>query len=146
MHLQFCSDRESCFDTFVGDLSDVIIEWIVDEAKEKHKGSESNTVQFISMGLLFAHFVVAMYIMLVPKLAHSQNGSNSKGVFLLTVALIDWFTIPIVLLSLVENGGISDAECGDKGNAAAYVAVVLFFMRIAAQAFVFVWNRHAATF
>ena len=63
-----------------------------------------------------------------------------KGVFLLTVALVDWAALPINFISLITNGGIF-ARCAHDVRAAAILAMVLFVLRIFVQASVFAIYR-----
>lgn len=73
----------------------------------------------VSLALLVLHFVATLYVMMVPKLAHSQkprfrgldqqqrricccNKATAYGIGLLTIALVDWVSIIINTLSLVN--------------------------------------------
>lgn len=93
----------------------LIVEWIGD-----HGVDDSAALgNIVSMTLLVLHFIATLYVMMVPKLAHSQRPNHmtidssccclcgiSKatliGMFLLTIALVDWLSLLVNLMSAVN--------------------------------------------
>ena len=120
--------------------------YLIVRALTEAKITEDSNTQYISMCLLAAHFVVAMYILLLPKLANSQNGSYQKGAVLLTIALMDWFAIPIGLISLVKHGLQATGECQTNllVKQMSWLGVVMFVVRIITQILVYLRFRFGA--
>eukprot|EP01046_Picozoa_sp_COSAG06_P078412 COSAG06_NODE_26026_length_623_cov_1.217557_2_plen_110_part_00 len=59
---------------------------------------------------------------------------------LLTIALLDWFAIPIGLISLIKHGWNADGQCADslRVRPMSQLGVIMFVVRIFAQIAVFV--------
>jgi hypothetical protein len=132
----------------------LIVSWIIANEATKQLHIDDHTeqteyAQFISMGLLVLHFIVTLYVMMVPKLAHSQNGSVSKGCFLLTVALVDWLALLTNGLSLIdvfqhEHAADPGDSCHWKAQnlyGVSIAATVLFFLRVCSQIVAYVHLR-----
>ena len=149
----------------------LVVSWLIaNEARKERDGDDAKQTeyaQFISMGLLIAHLIVTLYVMMAPKLAHSQNGSVRWGCFLLSVALLDWLCLLTNALSLIdvyqhETDGTqalapddipkfaerdtvaSTVNCAwQKHNVlgVSIAAGVLFFMRVLAQLLAFFYLR-----
>ena len=154
----------------------LIVSWLI--ANEARKAQNDQTsdettewAQFISMGLLSVHLIVTLYVMMVPKLAHSQDGSVRWGCFLLSVALVDWLCLLTNALSLIDvfhhgqdnthegdditstTGAelvgamardVSMAPCAwEKQNVigVSVAAAVLFFVRVLAQVLAYFYLR-----
>lgn len=105
----------------------LIVRWIT----EAHDASD-NAAQYISMSLLAAHFIVTVYVMMVPKLAAGQKGSLFKAWLLLTIALVDWVALPINMISLTKNlASLQHESCPGSLTFLLCLSLFLFVFRCA---------------
>eukprot|EP01045_Picozoa_sp_COSAG04_P007163 COSAG04_NODE_367_length_15823_cov_6.139977_7_plen_445_part_00 len=149
----------------------LIIEWLHSHRDIDSDGTNANIV---GMCLLVCHFVVTLYVMMVPKLAHSQRANYRRdtgwicckgtavraGIFLLTIALVDWMSVLINTLSLINLIRIqTDAEVSslasnldldanencehpDAVRIVAIFAMAGFVLRVLGQLVVFLYLRN----
>ena len=162
----------------------LIVAWL--NAAPKKDDTEAANV--VSLTLLLMHFAATLYVMMVPKLAFSQRsnfhhhanrrcvllaccrGAGTKatltGIGLLTIALVDWISLIVNLVSLINWWNVKqtvpdfkalgcltndpplppdDIWCQPGCRKAptivwmAIFSMVCFILRVAGQLFVYLW-------
>ena len=138
----------------------LIVEWLRAEGKTEN----IDVANIVSLTLLVVHFVATLYVMMVPKLAFSQRPNfrdgegrcgcvsaatkaTLTGIFLLTISLVDWISLLVNLMSLINL-----LQMNVKNSAACHTASVIvkvatasmvcFVVRVVGQMVVYLGMRY----
>ena len=111
---------------------------------------QKSNQQYISIGLLIAHFSVTLYTMMIPKLMNSQTGKQwvriAKSVGLLTIALVDWGNLVVTMMAItsIQEFERNTASC-DNGAvilSSSKAAFWLLILRVGFQLSAYLYLRY----
>ena len=138
----------------------LIVEWLFTTDGRDDTGNK------VALTLLVMQFLATLYVMMVPKLAYSQRPNfhdqgddgclcikastkaTIAGVGLLTIALIDWISLLVNFMSLVQWFHLQVEQSDDQCPQAslirwiAIITLMCFVVRVCGQIIVFVCMRY----